>query len=89
MKAKILATELGRELTAILDRVRRHGSSFLIEQDGEAVATLEPTGTPGGATWRTLEQALRDRPMGDVEFAADLEEVQRNQPEMPTSVWPS
>jgi len=52
MKAKISATELGRELTAILDRVRRHSSSCLIEQDGEAVVTLEPAGTPGGATWR-------------------------------------
>lgn len=81
--------ELGRELTAILDRVRCHGSSFLIEQDGEAVATLEPVGTSGGATWGTLAQALRDRPIGDGEFAADLEEIQRNQPEMPASVWPS
>lgn len=89
MKATISATELGRELAAIQDRVRRHGSAFLIKQDGEDVATLEPVETSGGATWRTLAQALRDRPVGDVEFAADLEEAQRNQPEMRIPVRPS
>jgi len=91
MKAKISATELGRELAAILDRVRRQGQSFLIEidQDGEAVATLEPVGASHGVTWRTLSKALRDQPVGDADFAADLEDVQRIQPETPATVWPN
>jgi len=59
MIANIPATELGRELTSVLSRVRRQGESFLIKQDGEAVATLEPVGASRGATWRTLTQALR------------------------------
>ena len=60
MNANIPATELGRELTSVLSLVRRHGESFLvIEQDGEAIATLEPVGASRGATWRTLTQALR------------------------------
>jgi hypothetical protein len=88
MRAKIPATEPGRELAAVQNRVRRQGHSFLIEQDGEAVATLEPMGASRGVTWRTLTPALRDLPDGDVDFAADFETVQRIQPEMPTNVWP-
>jgi len=51
--------------------------------------TLEPLKASHGATWRTLTEELRDRPIGDVDVAADLEEVQRNQSETPTTVWPS
>jgi len=90
MNANIPATELGRELTSVLSLVRRHGESFLvIEQDGEAIATLERVGASRGATWRTLTQALPDQPTGDVDFAADLEDVQRNQPEIQITVRPS
>lgn len=89
MNANIPATELGQELASVLSRVRRQGESVLIEQDGKAVATLEPVGASRGATWRTLTQALPDRPIGDVDFAADLEEVQRHQPEIQITVRPN
>ena len=89
MRAKISATELGRELAAILDRVRLERQSFLIEQDGEAVATLEPLRAVRGTTWPTLTEALRELPDTDVDFAADLEEIQRNQPEVPATMWPN
>ena len=89
INANIPATELRWELASVLSRVRRQGESFLIEQDGEAVASLEPMGASPGTTWRTLTHALHDRSIGDIDFAADLEDVQRNQPEMPTTVWPS
>lgn len=55
MRAKISATELGRGLSAVLHRDRRQGHSCLIEQDSEAVATLEPLGAPRGVTWRTSD----------------------------------
>lgn len=35
-----------------------------------------------------LTIALDNQPIRDIDFAADLEEVQRNQPEMSTTVWP-
>ncbi len=44
MNANIPATELRWELASVLSGVRRKGESFLIAQDGEAVATLEPVG---------------------------------------------
>ena len=87
MRARISVTELSRELQSILDRVHWQGDSFVIEQDGEAVAALEPVA--GVATWSSLAKDLRDVPLPDAAFAADLEEIQRNQPEVPTDVWPS
>jgi len=89
MRAKISATELGRGLSAVLNRVRRQGLSFLIKQDSEAVATLEPLGAPRGVTWRTLKAALRTLLDADPDFAADLEEVHRNQPKIPNNVRPN
>jgi antitoxin (DNA-binding transcriptional repressor) of toxin-antitoxin stability system len=88
MKARISASELGRELAKVLDRVRREGQSYLIEQDGEAIASLEPTEVVRSTTWHTLEQALDDLPDTDVDFVADLGEVQREQSDIPAIMWP-
>jgi antitoxin (DNA-binding transcriptional repressor) of toxin-antitoxin stability system len=85
MRATISIADFSRDPEAILDRVRC-GDSFLIEQDGEAVAALDPVGSRSAATWRTLATALRDVPRGDPAFAADLEEIQRDQPDVPTDV---
>jgi antitoxin (DNA-binding transcriptional repressor) of toxin-antitoxin stability system len=79
--------ELRQGLTSILDRVHRRGDSFVIEQDGEALAALEPVA--GAATWSTLAAALRNAPRPDEAFGTDLQEIQRNQPDVPTNVWPS
>lgn len=59
----------------------------MVERDGEALAALEPVG--GAATWSTLAAALRGAPRPDDEFAARLEDIQRNQLDAPTDVWPS
>jgi len=82
-------TELSRVLAAVLDRVRRRGDLFLIEQDGEAVAALEPVTTADAATWSSLAKDLRDVSRQKSAFAADLEEIQRHQPGVPTDMWPS
>jgi antitoxin (DNA-binding transcriptional repressor) of toxin-antitoxin stability system len=78
MRTRISAGDLGRELQDILDRVYRRGDSFLIEREGEAIAALEPV--PAATTWSDLAQALRDVPGPDADFAADLEDIQSNQP---------
>ncbi|HEX6508369.1 MAG TPA: hypothetical protein VF221_12115 [Chloroflexota bacterium] len=87
MRVTISVTELSRELISILERVRRRGDSFVIEQDGEAVAALEPVAEV--ATWSSIARELHDAPCPDSEFAADLEEIQRNQPDAPTDMWHS
>ena len=53
------------------------------------MAALEPATTKEGATWASLAKDLHDVPRPDSAFAADLEEIQRQQPEAPTDAWPS
>jgi len=87
MKTKISATQLSRDLATVLDQVRRRGDSYLIEQDGEAIATLEPAA--GVTTWSSLAKDLHSEPRPDLAFADDLEQIQRRQPELPDDAWHS
>ncbi len=91
MSTRISATELSRSLSDVLNRVRYRGGTFVVERNGEAVATLEPTGARPRTTWRELADRLRDFSLGeDAEsFASDLEAIQRDQPVVPSSQWPS
>ncbi len=50
------------------------------------MAALEPVNASRGTTWRMLTEVLGERPVGDFDFAAALEDVQRHQPDMPTTV---
>ena len=52
---KITATELARNLRAVLDRVRESGESYIVERAGQPVVQVSPT--PGT---QTAEQALAD-----------------------------
>jgi antitoxin (DNA-binding transcriptional repressor) of toxin-antitoxin stability system len=88
MRARISVDDFSDDPGAILDRVRQ-GDSFLIEQDGDAVAALEPVGPRAAATWRSLAAALENEPSADPAFADDLEDIQRNQPAVPTDAWHS
>jgi antitoxin (DNA-binding transcriptional repressor) of toxin-antitoxin stability system len=42
METTITATELARNLSDILNRVRYRGERFRVERNGELVATIEP-----------------------------------------------
>jgi antitoxin (DNA-binding transcriptional repressor) of toxin-antitoxin stability system len=88
MATKITATELARNLSDILNRARYKGESFVIERNGEAVATIEPARRP--IAWKEFVQWwANNRP--DDQFADDLEaihaEMNRPLPEPPE--WPS
>ncbi len=52
---KITATELARNLRAVLDRVRESGEACIVERGGQPVVQLSPT--PGE---QSAEQALAD-----------------------------
>lgn len=52
---KITATELARNLRAILDRVRESGEAYIVERGGQPVVQISPT--PGE---QSAEQALAD-----------------------------
>lgn len=52
---KISATELARNLRAVLDRVRESGESYIVERGGQPVVQVSPT--PGE---QSAEQAMAD-----------------------------
>jgi antitoxin (DNA-binding transcriptional repressor) of toxin-antitoxin stability system len=89
MDATISETELAQHLPEILNRVRDGGEAFVIERDGEALAALGPARRASAATWRTLAEQLAAIPLADPSFADDLEDIQRNQPQVPANPWHS
>lgn len=52
---KITATELARNLRAVLDRVRESSETYIVERGGQPVVQVSPT--PGT---QNAEQALAD-----------------------------
>lgn len=65
----ISATEVGRNLSEVLDAVEREGERFLIVRRGRVVARLEPA--PAGLG-RAVKDVLRHAPK-DPEWRAELD----------------
>jgi len=85
---RISSTELARNLSDILNRARYKGEQFIIQRNGETVATLGPATKP--ITWREfVEWWVNNRP--DDKFADDLEAIhaEMNQPLPEPPEWPS
>ena len=80
METKITATELSRTLSDILSRVRYRGERFLIERNGEPVATLSPATPMSTISLGELLARLGDLSLPGEGFADDLETIQAGQP---------
>lgn len=89
METKITATDLARSLSDVLSRVRYRRESFLIQRNGEAVATLTPAQPTSGVSLRDLVARLGPLAMPGDGFADNLEAVQSSQPKIGTPSWPS
>ncbi len=91
METTITATELARNLSDILNRARYKGERFIIQRNGEAVATIEPPDTVRPVSLRTIAAKLAKIPRPDDRFADDLEailkEMRQPMPEPPE--WPN
>ncbi|GMU39589.1 MAG: hypothetical protein AMXMBFR23_04550 [Chloroflexota bacterium] len=87
-ETRITATELSRNLSDILNRVRYAGERFVIERGGEVVGTLEPAARRA-TTFREVVAALGDLRMPGDGYADDLEAIQREQPPAEMAEWPS
>ena len=73
METTITATELSKRLSDVLNRVKYRGERFVVERNGERVATIGPAiDTPGITVGEFLAQ-LRDAPRPDPGFADDFE----------------
>jgi prevent-host-death family protein len=85
----ITATELARNLSHILSRVRYRGESFRVERNGETVAVLQPS--PSTEKPLTVEEFRRK--FADVHvpegFADTLEMIRAEIPPLPPPPeWP-
>jgi antitoxin (DNA-binding transcriptional repressor) of toxin-antitoxin stability system len=87
MTKKITATELARNMSDILNRVRYQRESFRIERNGEAVAIVTPV-----ETQHTLGELEKDFESVKVPegFADALEQIRKEIPPVPPPPeWPS
>jgi prevent-host-death family protein len=84
---RISATEAARNFSAVLNRVRYRGESFLIVRAGESVARLTGAEEPGARLGDLLE--LLDGRRRDAALADDLERIQAAQPRIENDPWVS
>jgi antitoxin (DNA-binding transcriptional repressor) of toxin-antitoxin stability system len=77
---RITATELARNLSDILSRVRYRGESFEVLRNGEVVAELRPSSLPKQITWGEFLELWATFPKPDEDYWKDLEEAKRSQP---------
>lgn len=89
METRISATELAKSLSDILNRVRYRGERFVIERNGELIASLAPAAPVSGITMRELAALLAELPRPDEGFADDLEAIQSSQPKASIPEWPN
>lgn len=89
MVTTITTTELATNLADILGRVRDRGEQFVVERDGEPVATLAPIKATPRATIGDFFELVRKLGLPDEAFAGDLEAIQANQPKAEFPEWPS
>ena len=89
METKITPTELARNLSDILNRVKYRGERFRVERRGETVAIIEPPPMTKRFTLRDLVDLMERLPWDD-KFADDLEAIHNAQGVLsPPREWPS
>jgi len=88
MNLKVSATEVARNLSDLLNRVRYRGERFTVVRGGEDVAEIVPAATGSAVTLGDLKRALASLPPPDEDFLADLERIRAEQPPTEPS-WPS
>lgn len=89
MRQRISATDVARNLSDVLNRVRYKGESFLIVRNGEEAGLLSPVSEGKPKTLRQLVGLMREMGSPDDEFASDLEAIRREQQSLPEDPWPS
>ena len=87
MESKISATELARRLSDVLNRICYRGERFVVERNGEPVATLGPAGAEPGITLGRLAASLGELTLPGDGFAEDLEAIQSGQPQAGKPEW--
>jgi antitoxin (DNA-binding transcriptional repressor) of toxin-antitoxin stability system len=90
MEQRITASELAKNLSDVLNRVRYRGEHFLVERNGMPVATLSPAiPVVPPITLSEAARRLAGLKMPGEGFADDLEAIQAAQPPLEPPKWPS
>ena len=87
MTLSISSTEAVRGFGDCLARVKHRGDSFIITKNNRAVAKLVPAREARETTAGMLFDLLRQLPVADAAYAADLERA--NSKELPSNPWDS
>lgn len=92
MEKRISATRAVRDFSEVLNTIKFKGVHYIIERGGKPIASMKPVDEKTDLrTLREFKSLLKKLPKLDEEldaFAADLEEVSRNQPFMATGgLW--
>jgi antitoxin (DNA-binding transcriptional repressor) of toxin-antitoxin stability system len=80
MNARVSATEVARNLSDFLNRVRYRGERFTVVRGGEDVAEIGPAPRRGVVTLGEVRRALAACPPPDDGFSTDLESIRAEQP---------
>ena len=84
MEKRISATRAVRDFSEVLNTIKFKGVHYIIERGGKAVASMKPIDEKADfKTLGELDALLRKLPRLDEElgaFAADLEDIRKNQP---------
>ena len=83
----ITATELARNLSDVLNRIRYQGETFVVERNGVEVAVLRPPEPPKTMTMQEFVELLERLPRPGKSFADDVEWARKNQPPLDEDLW--
>lgn len=89
MDTTVTATELSKNLSDILNRVRYRGERFTVARNGEPIAVLGPTAELARITLRELAARMGDVPLPDDGFADDVEAMRQALRTKEPPAWPS
>jgi antitoxin (DNA-binding transcriptional repressor) of toxin-antitoxin stability system len=80
MNVRVSATEVARNLSDLLNRVRYRGERFTVVRGGEDVAEIGPPAGGGVVTLGELRRVLAALASPDDDFSTDLETIRAAQP---------
>jgi prevent-host-death family protein len=86
MKSRISATEAARSFSELMNRVRYHGESFVVERNGKPICEILPA-RPPSFSGAELASLLRSLPKPDEEYLALVEELIAKRPTVAKSGW--
>lgn len=84
----VTATELAKNLSDILNRVKYKGERFEVHRNGEVIAQLGPPFPEKAVTFGDFLDFMRHGPRPDDQFADDLEAVLAELPKIDHSEYP-